>query len=308
VSRILVIGGNGFIGSHLVDSLVHRGHDVAVFDSFDNVGPRWNVDVAEQLPGDFLNIGDIRTAVQGRNVVVHMLSTTDPATAEKDPTLDVRTNILSSIGLFEECVKAGVERVVFPSSGGAIYGPQDREVFSEDSPTRPISPYAIGKLAIENYLRYYRQRFGLQSTVVRISNPYGTRQNPRKRQGVIPIFLRRVLEGEPISVMGDGSMTRDYIYVEDVAEIIARMITEGSRYPLYNLGSGKRTSVNDIVQVIQLVTGKTPEVVRIAVPPTYVGHVTLDVSRLWREFPDISLTPLQAGVERTWKEMLEQDA
>lgn len=305
MTKILVIGGNGFIGSHLVDSLARRGLEVSVFDMFDNADPRWVARDIKTVSGDFLNLGDVETAVQGVDVVVHMLSTTDPATAERDPTLDIRTNVLSSISLFELCAQAGVKHIYFPSSGGAIYGPQDRQSFNENAPTRPISPYAIGKLAIENYLNYYYHRFGLCSTVVRISNPYGTRQNPRKRQGVIPIFLRQIMQGNPITVMGDGTMIRDYIYVEDVAEIMARMITDGTPHTLYNLGSGHPTSVNQIVEVIQEVTGVQVQVRHTPVPSTYVPHVTLDVTRLRKDFPDIRLTRLGTGVRKTWTEMLE---
>lgn len=307
MTRILVVGGNGFIGSHLVDSLAARGHEVAVFDLFDSVQPRWDAVGVEQISGNFLNIGDVRAAVQGQEYVVHMLSTTDPATAEADPTLDVRTNILSSISLFEECVRADIQHVYFPSSGGAIYGPQDRASFSEDAPTRPISPYAIGKLAIENYLGYFSHRFGLSSTIMRVSNPYGTRQNPRKRQGVIPIFLRNLLKGDPVTVMGDGSMVRDYIYVRDVAEIMARMITQGTKQSLYNLGSGQPSSVMDLVEVIARVTGRQPEIKHSPVPSTYVDRVTLDVSLLNEEFPGSSLTSLEEGISHTWDEMCSLD-
>jgi UDP-glucose 4-epimerase len=303
MTKILVIGGNGFIGSHLVDSLARRHHEVTVFDMFDNAVPRWDAYGVKMVSGDFLNTGDVKAAVQGQEVVVHMLSTTDPATAERDPTLDVRTNILSSISLFEQCVEAAVGRVYFPSTGGAIYGPQDEVSFTENSPTRPISPYAIGKLAIENYLSYFHHRFGLRSTVLRISNPFGTRQNPRKRQGVIPIFLRQIMERTPITVMGDGTMVRDYIYVEDVAEIMARMITEGTPHALYNLGSGTPTSVNQIVEVVQRVTGVEPQVLHSPVPSTYVPHVTLDVHRMRADFPGIELTQLEDGVAKTWNEM-----
>lgn len=303
MSRVLVIGGNGFIGSHLVDSLVSRGHTVAVFDLFDSTDHRWTAQGVETIAGDFLNTGDVERAVQNMDVVVHMLSTTDPAKSEEDPTLDVRTNILSSISLFQKCAEAGVSHVFFPSSGGAIYGSQNRSVFSEESPTFPISPYAIGKLAIENYLGYFARKYGLTSTIFRISNPYGTRQNPRKRQGIIPIFLRQIMKGEPVAVMGDGTMVRDYIYVNDVAEIMAEMITGSPRHNLYNLGSGVATSVNEIVNVVAQVTGVQPEIVRLPVPSTYVGHVTLDVTRLRAEVSDIELTPLVQGVAQTWREM-----
>ena len=216
--NILVVGGNGFLGSHLVDALAaQEGTFIRAFDMFGN-GEHWKASGVEAFDGNFLNTDDIARAVSGMDVVVHMLSTTDPATAENDPTLDVRTNIQGSIDLFRACVDAGVGHVYYASSGGTIYGDQDKESYCEDDRTLPVSPYGIGKLTIENYMRFFARKYDLKSTSLRISNPYGTRQNPHKRQGIIPIFLRHVLNGEALTVMGDGSMFRDYIYVEDFAD------------------------------------------------------------------------------------------
>ncbi|WP_175956227.1 NAD-dependent epimerase/dehydratase family protein [Schaalia sp. Marseille-Q2122] len=303
MSRFLVIGGNGFIGSHLVDALVDRGHEVSVFDQFNGVEPRWKPADVEVISGDFLNVGDVRQALRGKEAVVHMLSTTDPASAEDDPTVDIRTNLLSSINLFQECVDAGVGHVYFPSSGGAIYGNQEAQIFSEDSPTFPLSPYAIGKLAIENYLGYFRRKYGLQSTIMRISNPYGTRQNPRKRQGIIPIFLRAILRGEPLTIMGDGSMERDYIYVEDLAAIMALMMSEEPKRTLYNVGSGVTLSVRELLETIRRVTGVDPQITMVETPSTFVQRVALDVSRLREDYHLPPLTPLEVGLAETWGEI-----
>lgn len=301
--KCLVVGGNGFLGSHVVDALVAAGHEVAVFDRF--VEHRLNYAAAgvERITGDFLNKGDVRAAVEGVDVVLHFLSTTDPATAESDPTLDIRTNVTSSVELFTACVSAGVEKVYFASTGGAIYGDQSRTVFREDDVTLPISPYAIGKLTIENYLRYFRRTHGLQSTTFRISNPYGTRQDPGKRQGVIPIFLRAIAEGRPVTVFGDGSMVRDYVFVADMADMVARAVTAGTRDDLYNLGSGEGCSLLDLLDVVAAVTGVTPEIVHRPRPATFVDHVTLDTARFTAEFGPTMLTPLHEGVARTWEEL-----
>ena len=303
MARCLVIGGNGFIGSHLVDSLEARGHAVTVFDRHRRGPRRFEGRSVEVIQGDFLNAADVQRALEGHDVVLHMLSLTDPATAEGDPTLDIRTNITSSVQLFAACAAAGVERVYFASSGGAIYGDQDRKVFRETDVTLPVSPYAIGKQAIENYLRYFRRTHGLESTTFRISNPYGPRQNPMKRQGVIPIFLRRVAEGLPLTVFGDGSMIRDYLYVEDLAEMMAEVVTVGAQHDLYNLGSGIGTSISEVVGTIQEVVGHEVPVDHLPRPSTFVDHVVLSVERFEAEFATRATTDLLTGVRRTWEEM-----
>lgn len=306
MANVLVIGGNGFIGSHLVDELTDKGADVFVFDQFSRSAVHWDRQGPRIVDGNFLNRGDISEAVRGMDAVVHMLSTTDPATAQKDPTLDIRTNVLGSVALFEECAAAGVDHVYFASSGGAIYGDQELRIFTEESRTMPISPYAIGKQTIESYLRFFSREYGLKSTAFRISNPYGTRQNPHKRQGIIPIFLRDLMLGKPLTVMGDGSMVRDYIYVNDLAKILADAIVLGPKSQTYNVGSGASTSINEIVDCIRQVTELSPEIVHIAAPTTYVKHVMLDVSRLRSEFGDFSFTPLAEGIAKTWEEICEQ--
>ena len=302
----LVIGGNGFLGSHVADALARRGHAVAAFDRFGVLAPQFVEPGIEAISGDFLNTADLRSAVAGRDVVLHFLSTTDPASAEDDPTLDIRTNIMSSVQLFEACADAGVGHVVFASTGGAIYGDQEGTVFREEDLTVPVSPYAIGKQAIEGYLRYFRRKRGLASTVFRISNPYGPRQNPAKRQGVIPIFLRRIALGQPITVFGDGTMVRDYMYVADMAEMVADAVTRGTAQDLYNLGSGEGTSLTDLLACIAEATGVEPEVRHAPTPPTFVDHVTLDTARFTAEFGTRPMTPLTDGIRRTWDEIREQ--
>lgn len=304
MADVLVIGGNGFIGSHVVDALVQRGESVAAFDRFGRVEPQFDAAGVEVVSGDFLNGDDVRRAIAGRDVVLHLLSTTDPASAENDPTVDIRTNVLASVELFRACVDAGVKRVVFASTGGAIYGDQPQTVFQEADQALPVSPYAIGKLAIENYLRYFGRKFGLGSTIVRISNPYGPRQNPEKRQGVIPIFLRRLADGLPVTIYGDGSMIRDYVYVQDVAEMIADVSTGHPQHDVYNLGSGRGSSLLEIVELIRSVTGRDLECQYQPAPPTFVDHVTLATGRFEAEFASRPTTSMADGIRMTWEDII----
>jgi UDP-glucose 4-epimerase len=307
VADVLVVGGNGFIGSHVVDALAATGHTVSAFDRFGIEPTRWEAPGVGAVAGDFLNHADVRDAVRGRDCVVHMLSTTDPATAEDDPTLDIRTNVTSSVDLFATCVAEGVGSVLFASTGGAIYGDQaDKTLFSETDPTYPVSPYAIGKLTIENYLRYFRRKHGLRSTVLRLSNPYGPRQNPNKRQGIIPIFLRRLALGLPLTVYGDGTMVRDYIYVADLAAMVAAVVSREPRHSLYNVGSGTGHSVLEILDAVRRVTGIEPTVAHRPRPSTFVDRVILDTRRFTEEFGRFDTRSLDEGIALTWQEIVDR--
>lgn len=306
MARAVVIGANGFIGSHLVDVLATVGHDVTAFGRFSSTSPKFTARGVRIARGEFLNRSDIDSLVDGADSVFHFLSTTTPATAESDPTLDIRTNVVRSVELLEACVAAGVRHVYFASTGGAIYGPQGKESYIETDRTEPVSPYAIGKLSIENYLRYFDVMHGLRSTALRISNPYGTRQPPQRRQGLIPIALRQILNDEPIVRFGDGSMVRDYLYVEDLVRMIAKMIEVPPTYSTYNLGSGAGHSVTEVLDSLRRVTGRAFEVIEKPVPPTFIDRVVLDTSRFRAEFGEFDLTSLDEGVRHTYEEMRAQ--
>lgn len=301
-----MLGANGFVGSHLVDGLVSAGHEVTAFDRFSLGTSVYASSDVRPFVGDFLNRADLANALTGQDHVFHFLSMTDPATAENDPTLDIRTNVAASVELLELCVQAGIGKVFFASSGGTIYGDQAKRVLAETDPTLPVSPYAIGKLAIENYLRYFHAKFGLEYLVYRISNPYGPRQRPTKRQGVIPIFLRQISRDEPVTVFGDGGMVRDYLYVEDAARMMVAAVGAPAQQRVYNIGSGHGHSINEIIEVIREVTRREVVTRHAEVPSTYVDHITLDPTRYCTEFNVAASTPLTAGVEAVWHEIGEQ--
>ncbi len=299
MAKALVLGGNGFLGSGLVDELVARGHDVTVFDRFSRMPPAF-AEGPRTIAGDFLDAEAVSRAVDGHELVFHFLSATTPASADGDPARDVRDNIAPSISLFESCVHAGVERLYFASTGGAIYGDTTGAVTEEMRPA-PVSPYAIGKLAIEGYLAYFERKHGLASTSFRISNPYGPRQRPHDSHGVIPTFLSRAAAGEQLSIYGDGTATRDFVYADDAVRMIVDVVGRQPAHPVYNIGSGVGTTIAQVLDIVREVTGHTPPVEYLPEPPTFVHRSVLDTSRYEREFGAATLVGLREGIERTWR-------
>lgn len=308
MAKCVVFGGNGFIGSHLIDRLVADGHKVTCFtrSATSDINNYKSAGVVK-ITGDFMNRADVESAVAGQDYVFHFISTTTPATAENDPVFDLKTNVTASVELFQSCVNNNVKKVFFASTGGSIYGENSGNMLNEAAPTLPVSPYAIGKLTIENYLRYFEAKYGLGYCVFRISNPYGTRQARDRKQGVIPIFLQATLRGEPVTVYGDGSMIRDYIYVEDVVGMVAGVVGKANCHSTYNLGSGEGVSVNHLIETIEATTGQKLQIKNAPKPKTFVQDITLDTERFSNEFGiDTPLTRLSEGIGRLWAEMKDQ--
>lgn len=309
MARCLVLGANGFIGSHVVDLLAENGHFIRCFDryksniiQFTNHGHH---DV-EIFNGDFLSSKSLEEALEGIEYVFHFISTTNPIISEKDPKLDIETNIRYSVELLELCVKKRVKRVIFASTS-AIYGdhPEIDAPIQEDTKLQPISPYAIGKLAIEQYFRFFKKKYGLDHLILRVSNPYGARQNILGGQGVIPTFLNCVRNNEPVTIYGDGSMVRDYIFVKDLAKVIAHIFDKETKHSVYNVGSGKGHSVLQIVAAIEKVVGKTLEQQHVEAPASFVKKIILDTTRLESEFGVHCNTTLEEGIEKTWERIQE---
>lgn len=206
-----------------------------------------------------------------------------------------------SVELFKLCVRANVKKVIFASTGGAIYGNVDTDHFKETDTPYPVSPYAIGKLTIEHYLRYFRVKHGLDSVCLRLSNPYGERQPFHRKQGVIPIFLERIARDLPITVFGDGSMVRDYIHVRDLTDTIVAIFEKKTKYDTYNVGSGVGTDLNQLIEVVSAVSGKSPVIDYKETPSTFVGKVILDTKRFKDEFgKPVAATSLEDGMRATY--------
>lgn len=306
MSKIVVFGANGFIGRHLVRALAKdKNNEIVAFDFFSKQQPGLDnpfirLSNVHVVAGDFLNRDDVSNALIAAEFVFHLVSSTNPVTSSKDPFIDIDTNIRGSIELFDLCIKHGVKKIIFPSSGGTVYGDIDSERIKEDVFPQPRSPYGIGKLTIENYLRYFKYISGLNYIVYRIANPYGPGQNIYGKQGVIPIFMHRYLLKQPISVYGDGSMVRDYLYIDDLIKLIIQTYAKINTHNEYNLGSGQGYTINELIANIEDCTGYTVKRQRIETPATFVQRSVMDITRFQEEFGAQTFTPLGDGIARTW--------
>jgi UDP-glucose 4-epimerase len=295
----LVLGGNGFIGSHLVDYLLRAGHRIRVYDCRNELFRKPLPDV-EYVCGLLEEREALRFALEDVEVVFHLIGTTLPATSNEAPVFDVQSNVVGTLNLLEECVSAGVSRLVFTSSGGTVYGIPRSNPIKESHPTDPICSYGITKLIVEKYLGLFHRLYGLEYMVLRCSNAYGPRQNPWGQQGVIAVFLGRVARGEPVVIWGDGAIVRDYVYVEDIARAQLLAATSTDAGLTLNVGSGVGHSLNQIVELIHSVTGRQVRVqyesARDADVPANVLDPLLAEKRLaWR-----SEVTLEEGIRRTW--------
>jgi UDP-glucose 4-epimerase len=242
--KIMVTGGAGFIGSHVCDLLLSRGHDVLVIDDLSS-GSRENLDPRAKLFQLDIRSTQAASLVEKERpqALIHLAAQMDVRRSVADPRFDADVNVGGFLNMLEASVKAGVRRAIFSSTGGAIYGEQEKFPATESHPTRPCSPYGVSKAAGELYLGFYRQQYGLSYAALRYANVYGPRQNPHGEAGVVAIFCDRMLKGEPCTIFGDGEQTRDFVYVSDVAR--ANLLAlEGDYVGAANIGTGRETDVN----------------------------------------------------------------
>lgn len=253
--RITIFGGGGFIGSAVADRMLRDGHEVKIFEH-PRVIPYRQFSPAEPVTwvaGDLLSADDVSKAVEGSDVIFHLVSTTLPKSSNDDPIYDVRSNLVSTLQMLDAMVLHKVARIVFISSGGTIYGNPIYLPLDEKHPTDPIVSYGITKLAIEKYLLLYAQLYGVKPVILRVANTYGERHRIETAQGAVGVFIHRALRGEPVEVWGDGSVTRDFIYVGDVAQAFAKAVTYSGDHLVFNIGSGNATSLNALIEMIEQV-------------------------------------------------------
>jgi len=250
--RVLVLGGTGFIGSHVVDELIRSNFFVRILSRGSDPWRAPNRQI-EYIKGDFTDRATVSAALEGIDTVCHLISTTVPSTSNDNPRRDIETNLVGTLTLIEAMLEKKIRRIVYASSGGTVYGIPQILPVPETAPLMPISSYGVVKVAIENYLRMFAHSHDLEPLIIRPSNPYGTRQRGNGIQGVIPVFAQKILNGEEISIWGDGTVTRDFIHVTDLATLF-RLAIESNISGVYNAGSGVGTSLNEIISLISRMT------------------------------------------------------
>jgi UDP-glucose 4-epimerase len=308
VKRVLVTGGAGFIGSHVADAYLRRGDEVTVLDSLVH-GRRENVPEG----AEFVEL-DIRDAAAAElirerrfDLINHHAAQMDVRVSVTDPRFDASVNLDGLLNLLEAAREAGVKRVLFVSSGGVVYGEPEHRPTPETAPKLPESPYGVTKLAGEQYLYYYHRAHGLEYAALRYSNVYGPRQDPHGEAGVVAIFSTRLIDGEPLTIFGDGEQTRDYVYVGDVVAANLRLSDHdfgGRARSLddrgFNVGTGIETSVNELAETVTRVSGQDGETRYAPARAGELMHSSLDAGRL-RSLGWAPQTGLEDGLRETYR-------
>ncbi|MFC5743966.1 NAD-dependent epimerase/dehydratase family protein [Dyella tabacisoli] len=296
---VLVIGGNGFLGSSLVEGLRESGFAVRVLD---RTPPRTDVDWhdVDYRIGGLDEADTLANALDGVERVYHLASSTVPGTSNRDPVHDVSSNLVGSLNLVAAMATAGVRRIVFFSSGGTVYGNPERVPVDEGHPLRPISSYGVVKVAIENYLMMYQQLGVLDPLILRPSNPYGPRQSTSGMQGAIGVFLGKALADQGVSIWGDGEVVRDYLYIED---LVALAIKAGASNEcgIYNAGSGIGQSLNELCALVRELTGRPLPIEYQQSRAFDVSKIVLDISAARKCFDWSPKVSLREGLGRTWR-------
>ena len=305
MASCLVLGGAGFIGSHLAEALLAAGHRVKVFDRphVDRLPELASKGAVETFTGDFVNPRALAPALRGTEVVFHLISTTLPKSSNDNPEYDLESNVLGTLRLLTLCKEQKVRKLVFVSSGGTVYGIPRQLPIDEEHPTSPICSYGIHKLAIEKYLYLAQRTAGLDYCIVRPANLYGPRQRLDIAQGAVAVFLDRALKGEAIEIWGDGSVVRDYLYVGDAVEALVKAAAFGGEPRIFNIGSGVGASLNELVGEIRKLTGRTVKVQYSEARSVDVPANVLDCSRARRHLQWSARTPFAEGLRRTYEWM-----
>lgn len=297
----IVYGGGGFIGSHLCDKLLSEGYNVTVFDklNFSKKNISHLTGKVKVIEGDFNNETDIQNSLKEIDYVFHLVSSTLPSSSNDNPEYDAETNLISSLKLFKESVQHKIKKIIFLSSGGTVYGIPDEIPVKESYSSNPICSYGIIKKTIEEYLFLFKNLYGLNYCVFRLANPYGERQNPFASQGVIPVFLKKVIDNDSIEIWGDGEIIRDYIYIKDAADVLSKSLSIDSDIALFNLSTGKGYSLNELISIISKVTGKKLNVKYSKARKIDVPVSILDNSLVKKTFAWSPKTPIEEGIRIT---------
>jgi UDP-glucose 4-epimerase len=297
--KVLVTGGAGFIGSHLVDRLVMEGHEAVVVDNL-ATGKRRNINRAARFYKMDIQSWRLERVFRNErpNVVMHLAAQMDVRKSVEDPMFDAQVNVLGTLNVLQQAVRHGVRKVIFSSSGGAIYGEQEIYPAPEVHVTKPLSPYGLSKLCGEQYLSYYQRVSGLQAVSLRYANVYGPRQDPEGEAGVVAIFIQKMLNNEQAVINGNGRQTRDFVFVDDVVEANLAMMgqeTQGT----YNVGTGVETSINDLFRILIQHTNSTCKEIHGPAKKGEQARSVIDNTKLRHEISWEPRADLSDGLKKT---------
>lgn len=306
--NILVLGAAGFIGTNLSMKLVENKKDLVTL--VDNSRSFFSNDDVLNSPNVLIRESSLDTdmdysILEGQDVVYHLVSSVVPATSNQHISKDIQSNVLFSSNLFDACVKYCVKKVVFISSGGTVYGKEASCPLPEETPTNPISSYGVQKITIEKLLYLYNYMYGLDYRIIRLANPYGPYQRPNGVLGAVSTFTYRAIKGDEIEVYGDGSVIRDFIYIDDAIRGIINIVNGENKHHTFNLGCGYGTSIKDVLKAIETVLDVKMNIVykegrAVDVPVNY-----LDISRYEKYYGRLNPISLEEGIKRTAEFMKE---
>jgi len=297
--RVLLIGGNGFIGSHLIDEFLREHYSVRVFDVAHERFRAPNKEVDYRI-SSLNDIPALYEAMMDTDIVLHLASTSVPSTSNVDIVNDIQNNLITSVNILNIAVRQKIKKFIYFSSGGAVYGNPEFLPIAESHTQNPISSYGILKATVEQYIKLYHNRHGLEYLILRPSNPYGPRQGHFVAQGVISTFLRKSAANDSLQVFGDGNTKKDYIYIDDFVKIVSVLI-KFNKSDVYNIGSGSGASLNEILEKINKITGKDNRVDYISEKQYDVKNFILDISRLKNIIPEFEFTDIENGINATWQ-------
>ena len=306
MSNILFLGGAGFIGSNLIRTLIGRKDDIKVYvlePSFSNISRLDGMEV-QVFRGTLQDIDFVQSIIEANHIdtIVHLVATIIPGSTFEDYKREYQQVIFPTIELMQYCAQKDIKFVYF-SSGGTVYGNRtDMTPFKETDPMAPISYYGWSKQMMENSILYVHRTAGLKYLIVRPSNPYGHGQNIHAKQGLIAVALGKILAGEPIVVWGDGSNVRDYIYIDDLCEVLCLLLEKDVCNTTLNIGSGVGASINDIIQVLRDVVSEEVQVEYQPARKVDVSHMILDTTHL-KQYVNVEFTSLVEGVTRFYRDV-----
>lgn len=298
MGKILVTGGAGFIGSNLVDAMIEKGHSVAIVDDLStgqeaNINPK--ADFHKVDISDYDSLAKALETVKPE-AIFHMAAQINVRKSVENPVRDVEVNIKGTVNLLDLAARHNVGHFIFSSTGGAIYGDKAQRPTPEKEESNPQTPYGINKLASEKYIQFFSREHGIKYTILRYANVYGPRQNPLAGAGVVSIFAYKMLKQEPMTMFGDGSQTRDYVFVRDVVKANISALEKGTN-GIFNIGTGQETSLNDIVSALEKVTGTKADIKHLPANPSEQLNSCLDISKAQSELDLNEITNLEDGIK-----------